>query len=133
MVLTRILSSQLLFFQQQKIEYLLDHQRMFNRHNPVPTLAGSMRCANRLPANLSMQYRYNLAPPHCSQVSMSMLKTRLSLCAQVIDWCFCVLVFSCPVGNAYLVLFRKAGVIVTRCRLLGGEATPRGPPRTNTP
>jgi hypothetical protein len=53
------------------------------------------------------------APPHCSHVSMSMLKTRLSLCAQVIDWCFCARVFSCPVGKACLVLFRKAGVIVT--------------------
>ncbi|MFT4941247.1 MAG: hypothetical protein ACI88A_004315, partial [Paraglaciecola sp.] len=29
------------------------------------------------------------------------------------------LVFLCPVGNACLVLFRKAGVIVTRCRLFG--------------
>jgi hypothetical protein len=64
---------------------------------------------------------------------MSMLKTRLSLCAQVIDWCFCALVFSCLVGKAFFALFRKAGVIVTRCQLLGGEATPRGPPRTNTP
>jgi hypothetical protein len=59
---------------------------------------------------------------------MSMLNTRLSLCAQVIDWCFCALVFSCPVGNACLALFRKAGVIVKRCRLFGV-----GPPRTNTP
>jgi hypothetical protein len=40
-----------------------------------------------------------------------MLKTRLSLCAQVIDWCFCARVFSCPVGNACLALFLKAGVI----------------------
>ncbi len=36
--------------------------------------------------------------------------TRLSLCAQVIDWCFCARVFSCPVGNACLVLFRFTGV-----------------------
>jgi hypothetical protein len=63
--------------------------------------------------------------------------TRLSICARVIDWCFCACVFSCPVGNACLALFRIAGVIVTRCRLLGGGhpvgATPWGPPRTNTP
>ena len=52
---------------------------------------------------------------------MSMLKTRLSLYAQVIDWCFCALVFSCPVGNAFFALFRKAGVIVTRCRLFGAS------------
>jgi hypothetical protein len=50
-----------------------------------------------------------------------MLKTRLSLCAQVIDWCFCALVFSCPVGNAFFALFRKAGVIVKRCRLFGAS------------
>ena len=54
------------------------------------------------------------APPHCSQVSISIPKTRLSLCAQVIDLCFCVPVFPCPVGNACLALFRLAGVIVTR-------------------
>jgi hypothetical protein len=60
------------------------------------------------------------APPHCSHVSISIPKNRLSLCAQVIDWRFCARVFSCPVGNACLVLFRKAGVIVTRCRLFGG-------------
>jgi hypothetical protein len=57
------------------------------------------------------------APPHCSHVCISVPKTRLRLCAQVIDWCFYARVFSCPVGNACLVLFRKAGVIVTRCRL----------------
>ena len=71
-------------------------------------------------ADLSMLAITLTAPPHCSQVSMSMSKTRLSLCAQVIDWCFCARVFSCPVGNACLVLFRKDGVIVTRCRLFGG-------------
>jgi hypothetical protein len=37
---------------------------------------------------------------------MSMLKTRLSLCAQVIECCFCARVFSCPVGKACLALFR---------------------------
>jgi hypothetical protein len=74
--------------------------------------------------------RYNLAPPHCSHVSISIPipKTRLRLCTQVIDWCFCARVFSCPVGNACLVLFRKVGVIVTRCRLFGG-----GSPRESRP
>jgi hypothetical protein len=57
-----------------------------------------------------------------------MLKTRLSLCAQVIDWCFCALVFSCPVGNAFFALFRKAGVIVTRCRLFGAGHPARAAP-----
>jgi hypothetical protein len=56
------------------------------------------------------------------------IKTCLSLCAQVIDWCFCARVFSCPVGKACLVLFRKVGVIVTRCRLFGG-----GSPRESRP
>jgi hypothetical protein len=80
------------------------------------------------PADLSMLAITLTAPPHCSHVSMLMLKTRLSLCAQVIDWCFCARVFSCSVGKACLVLFRKAGVIVTRCRLFGG-----GPPREGRP
>jgi hypothetical protein len=52
------------------------------------------------------------APPHCSQVSISIPKTRLSLCAQVIDWCFCARIFSCPVGNVGLALPRFADVIV---------------------
>jgi hypothetical protein len=76
-------------------EYLLDHQRIFDaRYN-----------LNRTTALLTRFYFYP--------------KTRLSLCAQVIDWCFCARVFSCPVGNAFFALFRKAGVIVTRCRLFG--------------
>jgi len=49
-----------------------------------------------------------------------MLKNRLSLSAQVIDWPFCARVFSWPVDNDCLVLFRKVGVIVKRCRLFGG-------------
>jgi hypothetical protein len=77
------------------------------------------------------------APPHCSQVSISSPKTRLSLCAQVIDWCYCTRVFSCPVGKACLVLFRKAGVIVTRCRLFGAghpvQDTPCRTPRAGHP
>jgi hypothetical protein len=51
------------------------------------------------------------APPHCLQFSISIPKIRLSLCAQVIDWCFCARVLSCPVGNAFFALFRFAGVI----------------------
>jgi hypothetical protein len=63
------------------------------------------------------------APPHCSHVSISIPKNRSSLCAQVIDWRFCARVFFCPGGKACLILFRKTGVIVTRCRLFG-----EGPP-----
>ena len=72
------------------------------------------------PDDLSILAITLTAPPHCSQVSISIPKTRLSLCAQVIDRCFCAPVFSCPVGNAYLALFHLAGVIVMRCRLFGG-------------
>jgi hypothetical protein len=104
----------------QMAEYLLDHQWMFIRHILVPNPSGSIRCANRLSCQF-VDARYNLAPPHCSQVSMYIPKNRLSLCAQVIDWCFCARVFSCPVDNACLVLFRKAGFIVTRCRLFGAN------------
>jgi hypothetical protein len=63
------------------------------------------------------------APPHCLQFSIFIPKIRLSLCAQVIDWCFCTRVLSCPVGNAFFILFHFAGVIITRCRLFG-ENTP---------
>ncbi|MFQ3194821.1 MAG: hypothetical protein ACI9N3_001650 [Colwellia sp.] len=69
------------------------------------------------PDDLSMLAITLTTSTHCLQVSMSMLKTRLSLCAQIIDWCFCARVFSCPVGNACLALFRFASLIVTRRRL----------------
>jgi hypothetical protein len=68
------------------------------------------------------------AAPHCSHVSISIPKTRLSLCAQGIDRCFCARVFSCPVGKACLALFRKDGVIVKRCRLFGGGHPVEGRP-----
>jgi hypothetical protein len=111
----------------QMAEYLSGHQWAFIRHIPYPNPSGSIRCANRLSCRF-VDARYNLAPPHCSQVSMSMLKTRLSLCAQVIDWCFCACVFSCPSGNAFFALFRKVGIIVSWCRLFSG-----GPPREGRP
>jgi len=38
---------------------------------------------------------YSLAPPHCSKVSISILKIHLSLCAQIINWCL-VPVFFVP-------------------------------------
>ena len=85
---------------------------------------------------LAAQAREEDLEPHyriAHRFQCLMLKTRLSLCAQVIDWCFCARVFSCPVGKACLVLFRKDGVIVTRCRLFGGGPPRGGPPRTNTP
>ena len=66
------------------------------------------------PDDLSMLAITLTAPLHCSQVFISIPKTRLSLYAQVIDWCFCARFFSCPVGNACLALFRLAGLIVTR-------------------
>jgi hypothetical protein len=109
-------------------EYLLDHQWISLDTSLCLTLRAAYAVQIGFPANLSMQYRYNLALPHCSQVSIFIPKTRLSLCAQVIDWCFCALVFSCLVGKAFFALFRKAGVIVTRCRLFGG-----GPPRGVAP
>jgi hypothetical protein len=50
----------------------LDHQWMFIRHIPLQVV---------FPDDLSMLAITLTAPPHCSPVSMSMLKTRLSLCA----------------------------------------------------
>ncbi|MFT6991182.1 MAG: hypothetical protein ACJASL_003169 [Paraglaciecola sp.] len=102
-------------------EYLLDHQWMFIRHIRLLNPSGSIRCANRL----SCRFVYALYNLNCTT---AMLKTRLSLCAKVIDWCFCARVFSCSVDNACLVLFRFAGVIVTRCRLFGGGPFREGYP-----
>jgi hypothetical protein len=102
---------------------------MFIRHIPVSTPCG-VALTNRRSGRFG-NARYNLPPPHCSQGSIP--KTRLSLCAQVIDWCFCARVFSWPVGNTCLVLFRFAGVIVTRCRLFGGGPPGGGPPRDGRP
>jgi hypothetical protein len=53
------------------------------------------------PADLSMLAITLTAPPHCSHVCISIPKNRLSLCAQVIDWCFCARVF--PALSAMLV------------------------------
>jgi hypothetical protein len=63
---------------------------------------------------------------------MSIPKTRLSLCAQVIDWCFCARVFSCPVGDACLVLFRLL-VLLSRGADWFVKAAPRVLTRTDTP
>jgi hypothetical protein len=45
------------------------------------TLRAAFAVQIGFPADLSMLAITLTAPPHCSQVSMSMLKTRLSLCA----------------------------------------------------
>ena len=88
---------------------------MFIRHIPVSNLYGAAFAVQIVfPDDFSMLAITLSAPPHCSQVSIFIPKNRLSLCAQVIDWCFCTRVFSCPVGNACLALFRLAGVIVAR-------------------
>jgi hypothetical protein len=74
-------------------EYLLDHQWLFSKHIPVSKRVGRMRCANRLSCQF-VDARYNLNRTNAfSHVSISIPKTRLSLCAQVIDWCFCARVF----------------------------------------
>ncbi len=89
------------------------------------TLRAAFAVQIGFPADLSMLTITLTAPPHCSQVSMFIPKTRLSLCAHVIDWCFCARVFSCPSGNACLVLFHFAGVIVRRY-LRFGSGHPAG-------
>ena len=109
---------------------------MFIKHIPVFNPCRALFAVQiGFPANLSMLAITLTAPPHCSQVSIFIPKTRLNLCAQVIDWCFCARVFFCHVGNACLVLFRFAGVGVTRCRLFGAGwwAAPREPPREGRP
>jgi hypothetical protein len=111
---------------------------MFIRHIPVSNPNGAAFAVQiGFPADLSMLVITLTAPPHCSHVSISIPKTRLSLCAQVIDWFLCASVFSRPVGNAFFALLRFTGVIVTRCRLFGAvrpaRSAPRDPTRTNTP
>jgi hypothetical protein len=57
------------------------------------------------PADLSMQYRYNFNRTTALFTGFYFyFKNRLSLCAQVIDWCFCARVFSCLVGNIFFIL-----------------------------
>jgi hypothetical protein len=84
---------------------------MFIRHIPLPTPAGSMRYANWLSYRL-VDARYNL---NCTTALLTGFylypKTRLSLCAQVIDWCFCARVFSCPVGNVFLPYFVRTALL----------------------
>ncbi|MFT4732914.1 MAG: hypothetical protein ACI89W_001943 [Gammaproteobacteria bacterium] len=105
-------------------EYLLDHQWMLIRHIPVSTSAGQHSlCKSAITLT---------APPHCSQVPISIPKNRLSHYAQVIDWCFCARVLSCLVSNACLVLFRFASIIVMRC-LLWCRPHHGKLPRRNTP
>ncbi len=63
------------------------------------------------------------APPHSLQVSMSMLNTRFSLCAQVID-ARCSAAVCCCVSCAVLVCLpvpRLAGVTNARTLLLGAN------------
>jgi hypothetical protein len=106
---------------------------MFIRHIPVSTPSGSVRCANRLSCRF-VDARYNLNRTTALLTGFNVdVKTRLSLCAQDIDWCFCARVFSCPDSKACLVLFRKAGVIVTRCRLFSGGPPRGGPSRGGHP
>jgi hypothetical protein len=54
------------------------------------------------PADLPMLAITLTAPPHCSQVFISVPKNRLSLCTQVIDWCFCARVFACLVDKTII-------------------------------
>ena len=98
------------FFGFRWLSFFLDHQCMCIRHIPVSKLMGSIRCANRLSCRFVIRHipvsnptgsircanrlscrfvnaYFNFPPPHCSQVSISIPKTGLSLCAQVIDWC----------------------------------------------
>ncbi len=71
----------------------------------------------------SMQAITFIGPPQLAQASMSILKTRLSRCAQVIaDRCL-VAVFSSTSSEAlaFCPLPRFAGVTWIRCQLLGAN------------
>jgi hypothetical protein len=92
---------------------------MFIRHIAVQIV---------FPDDLSILAITLTAPPHCSQVSISIPKTRLSLCAQVIDWCFCARAFSYPVGNAFLPYFVRL-VLLSR----GADCLVEGDPAKAAP
>lgn len=69
----------------------------------------------------SMQAMTFMAPPQPLQVSMSILKTRLSRCAHVIDARRCAGVAGSSATLTLLPLPRFAGVTNARCRLLGAN------------
>ena len=81
----------------QVIEDLLDHHRVFGQ---------------------AMTFT---APPQALQVAMSILKTRLSRCAQVIDARRSAGVGGSSATLAWLPLPRFAGVTNARCRPLGAN------------
>jgi hypothetical protein len=106
---------------------------MFIRHIPVSNPCGAAFAVQIVfPDDLSMLAITLTAPLHCSQVSNSIPKTRLSFCAQVIDWCFCARIFSCPVGNAFLPYFVRLALLSRGDDCLV-EATLRGPPCEGRP
>jgi len=91
------------------------------RHIPVSNPSGSKCCANRLSYRF-VYALYNLAPPHCSQVSISIPKTCLSLCAH----------FYYLLVNACLALFLRTAILSSGANCLV-QATPRALFCTNTP
>jgi hypothetical protein len=117
---------------------VLPHARAIFR--PVPSfrpsaalrrLSGSARLLGlgdgsveqAITAGSSMQAMTRSAPPQAGQISMSMPKTRLSRCAQVIAARRCVGVLSCPSSEAlgWAPLPRFAGVTAARCGLFGAS------------
>jgi hypothetical protein len=58
------------------------------------------------------------APTHCSEVSIYIPKTRLSLCAQVIDWCFCARVFPALAAMLFLPYFARLVLLLRGADLL---------------
>jgi hypothetical protein len=70
---------------------------------------------------VSMQAMTFMAPPQALQVSMSMLKTRLSRCAHVIDPRPCAGVGVSSATSALFPLPRFAVIIYARCSLFGAK------------
>ena len=69
----------------------------------------------------SMQAMTFMTPPQAWQVSISMLNTRLSRCAQVMAAWRSAGVRSCASSEVLQPLPRRAGVISARCLLLGAN------------
>jgi hypothetical protein len=95
-------------------------------------LQGSIRCVIWLSCRIINPAIILNAPLHCSQVSNVDVKNPLKslrLSYRLVFLCPC----SYPSGNAHLALFRFAGVIIMRYRLLGTVHSADGRPADGRP
>jgi hypothetical protein len=126
----------------QVAEYLLDHQWMCIRHIPVSTPSGSIRCANRLFRRfVDARYNFNRTTALLTGFNVDVKNPFKSLRPghRLVFLCPC---FFLPCRQCLFSLISEGrrychAVSTVWCGPPRGghpvEATPRGPPRTNTP